>query len=170
MANAARSVLMVCHDLEIDNRRLVLPVKANLTHGRQGISFMVNQHGMTWYAQQIEMTGAEYFARTRELLSNPLHREEVSEVDRVTAWLRDQLNNGPATSLSVREAAGENSIAYTTLRRAFKRLGCRPYKVGAKAKWYWRLPGTVPIYTGNPPGQGHEPQVDYLSTALPPTN
>ena len=143
LANAARSVLMVCHDLEVDNLRLVLPVKSNLTHGRQGISFSVNEKGMTWYSRRIEMTGAEYFAQARELVKNPLHREEVSEVERVTNWLKEELAEGPKKSITVREGAGQNSIASTTLRRAFKRLGGRAYRFGPKKIWFWRLPGTA---------------------------
>ncbi|WP_157605522.1 AAA family ATPase [Schlesneria paludicola] len=140
LANSARAVLMVAQDLENDHRRLVLPVKLNLGANRPGLAFVIEGNAVTWNGDPIALTGDEYVTQANERLKSPLVREECSELDRVTHFLKHQLSEGYKPSVEVRMAAAENYIAYSTLRRAFRRLGCRTTKLGAGA-WYWWLPG-----------------------------
>ncbi len=141
LANSARSVLMIVQDLECEDQRLVLPVKVNLCRQSPGLVFSIRNDALEWSSKPIPLTGDEYFLQAKEKSRNPLVREERSEINRVTRWLRQRLSHGAVSSVQVRTDAVENEIAYTTLRRAFRQLGCQATKVRGIGRWYWRLPG-----------------------------
>ena len=142
---AARTILMVAQDLEQEDRRLVLPVKLGLCAKRPGMAFVIRDAGVEWCEEPVPQTGAEYVVQAKEKVQNPLVREECSEITRVTNWLKQTLTPGMVASVEVRQSAGENDIAYGTLRRAFKRLGCKAMKLLGYGRWYWRLPGQGPV-------------------------
>ncbi len=152
-ANGARSVLTIVQELEFAERRQVLPVKSNLCENRAGMSFSIRKGVVEWSSTPIPMTGEEYFTRASEKLKNPLVREECSEVDRVTNWQRERLSRGEVASVLVRMDAVENEIAYSTLRRAFCRLGCKTSKAGGGGPWHWRLPGQVAVSVEDSSGE-----------------
>lgn len=139
ITNSARSVLMVAQDLEDETQRMVLPVKMNLSATPPGAIFTIEDGVVRWKSEPITMTGDQYVTQARVKLKNPLVREEVYEIQRVTNWLRDELTPGRASSIWVRHRAASYDIAYGTLRRAFKNLGCWTSKEGKM--WFWHLPG-----------------------------
>jgi KaiC/GvpD/RAD55 family RecA-like ATPase len=143
LANAARSVWMVAQDLEIEDRRLLIPLKTNLCKNPNAMTFAVRDGVIDWNPGRVGMTGDDYFTQSKEKLRNPLVREEISEVSRVTNWLREKLEDGPVPSLRIRQDAVDHDIAYSTLRCAFRRLSCVSVKTwfANNWRWIWRMPG-----------------------------
>ena len=143
LAQAARSVWMVAKDLEIDQRRLLIPLKTNLCQTPQAMAFSIRDGVLDWSPERMTISGDDYFSQSKEKLRNPLFREEVSEVSRVTNWLRDKLQHGPVASVTIRRDAVDHDIAYSTLRRAFHRLACVSEKTWLDQdwRWIWRMPG-----------------------------
>ena len=66
--------------------------------------------------------------------------ERAPKLRQVTRWLREQLLPGRASSNWIRGLSGVQNVAYSTLRRAFKSLGCRAKKE-SQGQWFWYLPG-----------------------------
>jgi hypothetical protein len=143
LANAARSVWMVAQDLEIEDRRLLIPLKTNLCKNPNAMTFTICDGVIDWNPGRVGMTGDAYFTQSKEKLRNPLVREEISEVSRVTNWLREKLEDGPVPSLRIRQDAVDHDIAYSTLRCAFRRLSCVSVKTwfANNWRWIWRMPG-----------------------------
>lgn len=117
---------------------MVLPVKLNLSAMRPGAVFTIHDGVVNWNSQPISLTGDQYVTQARVKQKNPLVREEVYEIQRVEKWLKEELTPGRASSLWVRQRAAGYDIAYGTLRRAFKNLGCWTSKEGKQ--WFWHLP------------------------------
>jgi putative DNA primase/helicase len=136
LLNAARSVLMVAEDLDDSERRLVLPVKHNLTARPETVSFVVQDGVVRWETEPVEISAADYLARRKA--KNPLHRADDQEIDRVMMWLKEELGSGPVAAASVQRRASENEISYGTLRRAFKSLEGKATKT--QNQWFWSLP------------------------------
>jgi hypothetical protein len=143
LANAARSVWMVAQDLEVEDQRLLIPLKTNLCKNPNALTFTIRDGVVNWNPGRVGMTGDDYFTQSKEKLRNPLVREEISEVSRVTNWLREKLQDGPVPSLRIRQDAVDHDIAYSTLRCAFRRLSCVSVKTwfANNWRWIWRMPG-----------------------------
>jgi len=143
LAKAARSVWMVAQDLEIEDRRMLIPLKTNLCKNPNALTFTIRDGVVDWNPGRVGISGDDYFTQSKEKLRNPLVREEISEVSRVTNWLREQLQDGPVPSLRIRQDAAEHDIAYSTLRCAFRRLSCVSVKTwfANNWRWIWRMPG-----------------------------
>ncbi|WP_373652088.1 AAA family ATPase [Schlesneria sp. DSM 10557] len=139
LVNSARAVLTVAPDLEDRNQRLLLPVKLNLSAMQPALSFTIEQGSLNWSPEPIALSSDDYYREAILKQKNPLVREEVYEIQRVTRWLKDQLTPGRASSIWIRCNAGYYDISYSTLRRAFKILGCRAIR--ESNQWFWHLPG-----------------------------
>lgn len=139
LVNSARSVLMVAPDLEDKDQRLLLPVKLNLLGRQPGRAFTIAEGALRWKAESVTISSDDYQQQVAVKLKNPLVREEVYEIQRVTRWLKDLLTPGRASSIWIRSNAAYYDISYSTLRRAFKILGCRAIK--SQSQWFWSLPG-----------------------------
>lgn len=146
-AHVGRSVLTVVQDLECPERRLVMPVKTNLIERPPGARFQFRGGKLEWSSKTTHLNSEQYLALAREKQKNPLIREERYEIQRASNWLRNRLIEGSAPSLEVRADADKNNIAYSTLRRAFKALGCRALRLRGFSCWYWRLPGNQSDWT-----------------------
>ena len=151
LATAARSVLMVAHDLEHLDLRLLIPVKVNLAPFRAGLSFRIEQirdeaHPVTgskvavhWGEEPIAQTAQDYFQNAKALMRNRLILEEDDEISRASRWLKEQLSDGTGFASEIRNDAARSEISDATLNRAFHRLACRSIKIMPN-KWCWRLP------------------------------
>ena len=138
LLNTARSVLMVAPDREDPERRLLLPVKHNLTSQPPGRSFSVEEGVVRWGTEPIPLSADEYLVQARVNKKLPFAREDAREIDRVTQWLEDELREGPVPSDSIQRRATQVDISYGTLRRAAKVLECKVRK--QKNQWFWSLP------------------------------
>lgn len=137
LLNTARSVLMVAEDLERPDRRLVLPVKHNLTARPQGFSFSVEQGVVRWGTEFFDCAVGDLH-QSRWNPKQPLRRDNVYELDRAVSWLNDELQDGPVSAESIQQNAAQVDISYGTLRRAAKALDCKMRK--QKSHWFWSLP------------------------------
>ena len=155
-ANVARSVLTIVKDLEVPERRLVLPVKMNLREPPPGVRFQFCDGKLEWSLKTTHLNSEQYLELAKEKRKNPLIREDSYEIQRVTNWLRNRLIEGTAASLEIRADAYNNSIAYTTLRRAFKALGCQALRLRGFNRWYWKLPGNHADWTLAPEMEENE--------------
>jgi putative DNA primase/helicase len=135
LLNSARSVLMVAEDLEMSERRLVLPVKHNLTARPETVSFMVENGVVRWETEPVDLSAADYVARRKR--KNPLHREAGQEMERATMWLKEELSSGPLAAVTVQQRGHQNDISYGTLRRAFKSLNGAATRT--RDEWFWSL-------------------------------
>lgn len=132
-AAAARIVLAVAADPERDGRRIVAPVKSNLSAPPAALAYTLADGRLTWETEPISGIDVE------ALLSPALDRQEHREAD---AWLREALTDGPMLSRDIKRDAEQAGIARRTLFRAKHRLGIEADRVGygRDGKWFWRLP------------------------------
>jgi len=138
----ARSVLTLAYDLDEDHLRVVLPTKMNLSARPPGRKFEIRHPGLIeWSDDELYLTTEEYVHLLRERMKDALSGETHSELNRVTTWLQEQLQEGPVPSVQIRSDAVANEISGATLRRAFKRLGCKSNKLPITGKWVWTTPG-----------------------------
>lgn len=145
----ARTVLTVVEDLEDKLMRLVLPTKLILSATQPGRRFQIRHTSrLDWKEELFHLKPDEYLQQAKEHGKDPLKGETNSELRRVTNWLEERLKDGPALSVDVCMDAQINEMTSATLRRAFKRLGCRTNKQPVTGKWVWRLPGATQPASG----------------------
>ena len=140
-AAAARIVLAVAADPEHDDRRIVAPVKSNLSAPPPALAYTLTDGRLAWRADPVPDVDVN------TLLSGPaLDRAERREAD---AWLRDVLSGGRMQSREIQSAAREAGLAWRTVERAKRRLGIEAELVGygRTGRWYWRLPEPAAVDT-----------------------
>ncbi len=137
-AAAARLVLAVAADPDREDRRIVAPVKSNLSTPPAALAYRLDAGRVIWEAAPVAD------ADVNALLAGPL----LSQHERrdVEAWLSELLADGPMRSQRVQAAAREAGLAWRTVERAKCRLDVEATRVGgvgtapAASQWWWRLP------------------------------
>ena len=151
-AAAARIVLAVVADDECDDRRILAPVKSNLSAPPAALAYALAEGRLVWEPDPVSDVDVD------ALLAGPgLDRQEHREAD---AWLREALAEGPMLSRDVEPAAEQAGIARRTLFRAKHRLHVVAERVGGygqKGKWYWRLPAAAKGATKSATSDGVAP-------------
>lgn len=141
---SARQVLAVAPDPddETERRRLLLPVKTNLTAEDTGMAYRIAPHALDGLG---ELPVVEW-ERT------PVPRADVdalvggetqgpgrpsTERDAAAQWLEQKLADGPVPSTELKEHAEAEGFSARTLRRAKNQINAEA--VQKKDGWYWTL-------------------------------
>jgi len=129
---AARAVWLVAQDKRDEERRLLVPVKCNLSKLARSLAFRIRDNAVDWEPGQFDYDADEILA---------LDRDQTTALDEAVQWLRELLADGRMQAKEVQRLAKQNGIAETTLRRAKKVAGIVAKKegIGPASVWCWRL-------------------------------
>jgi RecA-family ATPase len=134
---ACRSVLLVGRHPDYEDRRILAPLKANLSRQSSSQEFTLTgtQDGpvtVTWNGT------CDYTAE--QLLSQQIEKNVPTAVDHAERFLSDVLAEGARPANEVADLAKSENISERTLRRARKQLAVLPAKTGFDGGWEWSLP------------------------------
>lgn len=147
---AARVVLAVGRDSEDEERRLLVPVKSNLTAPPPALAYRVvgdpaGRARVQWEPDPVE--GADADALLAQ--GAPVDREERREADDL---LRELLAEGERPAAQMFAAARANGISDRTLKRAKWRLDVQARHEGRPGQpggaWWWSLPEPAGVAKG----------------------
>ena len=154
LSTVARTVWTIVRDLDVANRRMLIPVKTVSGVVSGGFGYALKDGVIGWDTEPVTITGDDYVFEAAVQAQNPLASEFRFERDRAAAWLHERLSAGRVHSAIVRADAAENEISGRTLRRAFGSLGCKSERESGKgrnAQYFWRLPGEGFFYRAGAP-------------------
>jgi putative DNA primase/helicase len=131
---AARVVLLVARDPDVEGRRMFGPLKTNLSDAPAGLAYRLTNSGVRWERGAL----ARFDAGALLACDTVDDRTEQTDAEEI---LRRLLKK--ATTIDAREAVklgAECFITPITMRRASRKLGLRSKRVGGAAslgKWVW---------------------------------
>ena len=135
-AAAARAVWAVTKAQNDPDRRLLLPVKMNLSPNETGLAYSIINGRVEWEPDPVQLTAEDAFAAEIENVGNGKGQERREAAE----FLREELANGPRPSKEIIGDAKERGISVKTLRRAYKDMSGKPQKNGMTGGWEWGLP------------------------------
>jgi hypothetical protein len=147
---AARSGLVVAPHPEDDSRRVLAPLKHNLSEPAPSLVFSIAtaENG----AARVEWKG-ETALGADQLLRMPVDDEERSALDEAAEFLVDELGTHPVTAKMVLKDARDAGVAERTLNRAKRKLGVRSERE-SDGSWTWILPRNEGEEGGQPSDGG----------------
>jgi putative DNA primase/helicase len=159
-AAAARLVLAVAADPDREDRRIMAPVKSNLSTPPAALAYRLDAGRVIWEAEPVPDADVD------ALLAGPaLSRQERRDAE---AWLSDLLTDGPMRAQEVQAAAREAGLAWRTVERAKRRLDVEATRVGGVAgggQWWWRLlPAKTATASMNTTNTATPPEVAVLAS------
>ncbi len=130
---AARAAWSVARDKTDPERRLFLPVKANLSRAIKGLSYRVG-------TAEVEISG--------QMVPQPILEWEPGEVEvsaddaagDAAAFLSEHLAAGPVDGNDLRARAREAGVAWSEVEHARKKLRVQLRPGGFQGRWLWHLP------------------------------
>ena len=137
LAGAARIVLAVGSDPEDEVRRILAPVKANLSAPSASLAYrLVADSGVV----RVDWLGTSNVT-AEQMLAAPVDDDERSALDDASTFLTGQLANGAVAVKAVKDEAQRAGISERTLNRAKARVGVVSERVGfgANGVWSWKL-------------------------------
>jgi archaellum biogenesis ATPase FlaH len=140
-AAAARAVWAVAKDQSNPTRRLILPVKMNLSPDPTGLAYSIDDGAVAWEAEPVRMTADDAFSAEAD-------RErggESSEWREAGDWLVEVLTDGPVAAKEIKSLARVNGIGEKPLRTAKERLGIVSQRegFGTGSRVLWAMPGSI---------------------------
>ena len=126
--------MVVGKDPDDPDRRVLAPVKTNLSAAPESLGYHINEDGEFVWDGVVNLDA-------NAILAAPMDK---SARDDAKEFITEFLADGEATSKAILSAASAHGIADKTLRRAAKDLGVDVAQVGTKGKsgtggWVWRL-------------------------------
>jgi len=116
-------------------------VKNNLAAHPPALAFSIVEHAgrgvLRWEEQPVVGVDAD------SVLSTSMSASERDEHQDAEEFLQELLGDGQVAANDVFQAGRQNGFSEATLKRAKRRLGIQPVKVGQpgeRGKWYWYLP------------------------------
>ena len=164
----ARCVLAVTKDKDDPKRRLVLPVKNNLSNDETGLAYEVrasdsNAPYIAWESSAVTITAEDALSQNGA--------DEHGGRQGAEDFLKDILASGPLTAKEVQRLGGEAGYPQRTVQRAANAMGIKPHRegFGAGAKYLWELPCApkTPM-DASPPSVAHMAHMDQKSLPSPP--
>jgi hypothetical protein len=126
---AARSVYAIARDEEDKDRRLFIPLKANLAVDAKTLAWRIINKAIVFEDLPIEVEVESAFSKEAA--------EESSCLRDAIEFLEMELADGPVLSNEILKRARENEISIRTLNRAKKKLACTSSK--KSDLWLWSL-------------------------------
>jgi putative DNA primase/helicase len=138
----ARAAWLVARDPENKERRLLVPMKNNLSEDRGGLAYTIVprvEHRapmVVWHPEPVQLDADELAAVHTKVQRQKKDRTEAME------WLQGYLLDGPQPASHVRQDAERQGIGYGTLRRAFQDLKGKASAMSRTPPrmWMWELP------------------------------
>ena len=122
-------------DSDPNGRRIVVPVKSNLSEPAPALAFRLTDGRFTWDEQPpADVDVDEVFGG--------VHSDDQVEREDAKAFLLEVLADGPVPSKEIERDAKANGIAQRTLFRAKSSLSVQATRIGfgPGGAWQWRLP------------------------------
>jgi RecA-family ATPase len=120
IVGAARSAMLVAKHPEVDEQRVLAPLKSNLAQPASSLAFSLT--GADNGAVRVKWLGETTYTADA-LLSAPLDPKGCSALDEAKEFLRDALKDAPRWSNAVKKEASKVGISEITLKRAKRELG-----------------------------------------------
>ena len=122
-------------DNDPNGRRILVPVKSNLSEPAPALAFRLTDGRFCWDVPPRTAVDVD------EVLGG-VHSEDRAEQEDARVSLREALAAGPVFSKDIERDAKANGISQRTLFRAKSSLGVQARKVGfaSAGKWYWSVP------------------------------
>ena len=135
---AARAVYIVSKDQDKPERRLVVPIKNNIAKENTGLAYSVvtgsnNAPIIEWERDPVNITASEVLATLES-------EEERTDTNWAVMVLQHVLSGGPMTAPEVFKECKQAGLSEKQVRRAGKKLGITPKKIGFSSGWMWELP------------------------------
>ena len=138
---ASRFSFAVAPDPNDAERRLLAPLKLNLTKPIPVLAYRITDDGIEWEPDPVPMDAKAIFNS-----SAPAGREDGTEAGRVIAELLTDEARWPMDAAEALEVGQVHGIPERTFRRAAQRAGITFKRVGfgTIGKSLWSRPGTAP--------------------------
>jgi hypothetical protein len=134
---AARIVIAVAADPEDNRRRIVAPIKSNVSAPPPALAFSLQMGQLVWEPDPVSD------ADVNRLLSGSTAGTKAKNAHPVDAWLRDALADGPVAMRDLERQAEALGISWRTVERAKERLDLNVKPLGFRGPWYWSLNETA---------------------------
>ncbi|MGH7883270.1 MAG: AAA family ATPase [Candidatus Dormibacteraceae bacterium] len=137
---AARVGLLVAKDPQDEERRILAPLKNNLSASPLSLAYkmVAGEKGTV----RVEWQGSSDLTAAQLLVvASSETAGERSALEEAEAFLIERLSKGPVPSKEALEDAREFGIADRTLKRARQVLQVKANKRGMNEGWCWSLPG-----------------------------
>jgi len=143
---AARATWLVCRDEEQPQRRLMLPIKANLTADQTGLAYEVNASDDDPEIPVVHWQAGAVTVKADEALSGQ-RSESASVVQLAADFLADILADGPVHGPQVFTKAHSLGLSKRSIERAREKLPItiRPVIENGKRRWMWSLVRQIPL-------------------------
>jgi hypothetical protein len=144
----------VCKDEADPARRLLLPLKSNISPDVGGLAFSIMPHGLDgqatlcWAAEPVSVDADDAIGHGQRGKRGPAPDERTEAAD----WLREQLTDGPRPAKAIMVDGSDIGFSKRTLYRAFKEINGVSTLNGFPARAEWSLPSCNSVARLSKPG------------------
>jgi len=135
---AARIGLLVGLDPEDKDRSVLACLKTNIGPKPPALAYRLVEAANG--TVRLAWEGGDCNLDAGQLLAAPRDDEARTAEDEAVDFLRSLLAGNTVTANDVKRDARDAGISYDTLRRAQRRLGIKPHKLGMSGPWVWTIP------------------------------
>ncbi|MGA2497277.1 MAG: AAA family ATPase [Tepidisphaeraceae bacterium] len=146
---AARSAALVVRDKDKPARRLMLPIKNNLSVERSGLAFEIVGGRLLWDRNPVPISADDALA-----IPDLAERGCRAISNDTIEWLKSVLSGGPLPATEIRRQAMDAGIAWRTVERVKSEAGVHVRCTGAPGKqgrWVWILSKGMTVEPPRPP-------------------